>query len=90
MNRNILQKCIDELKEPVSPRLDYVRGMLETLLEMMPESVSSPIFANHGPGVRTMTPVPEPTEVDERAVMDAKARAAIAAVKSITEESTDA
>jgi hypothetical protein len=30
---NILQKCLDELSKE-SPKLDYVRGMLETLIEM--------------------------------------------------------
>ena len=33
MNKNILSKCIDELKKP-TPRLDYVLGMLETLFEL--------------------------------------------------------
>lgn len=36
MNTNILQKCIAELDQ-VSPRLDYIRGMLETLIEMAPK-----------------------------------------------------
>ena len=33
MNTNILQKCVDALKEK-DPDLSYVRGMLETLIEM--------------------------------------------------------
>lgn len=33
MNTKILQKCLDELKKE-SPNVDYIRGMLETLVEM--------------------------------------------------------
>lgn len=33
MNTKILQKCLDELKKD-SPNVDYIRGMLETLVEM--------------------------------------------------------
>ena len=32
MNTSILKKCLDELSKP-TPRLDYVIGMLETLIE---------------------------------------------------------
>ena len=31
MNTTILQKCLDELSKE-SPKLDYIRGMIETLL----------------------------------------------------------
>ncbi len=31
MSQTILQKCLDEL-EKESPKLDYIRGMIETLL----------------------------------------------------------
>lgn len=34
--KNILQKCIDELTKP-EPKLDYIRGMLEVLVEQEPE-----------------------------------------------------
>ncbi len=37
MNAIILQKCIKELSEQI-PRLDYVRGMLETLAAMLPQT----------------------------------------------------
>jgi hypothetical protein len=36
MNRKIIQKLIDELAKE-TPRLDYIRGILETLLESLPE-----------------------------------------------------
>jgi hypothetical protein len=35
MNRKIIQKLIDELDKE-SPRLDYIRGILETILEGLP------------------------------------------------------
>lgn len=39
MNRKILQKVIDELKNE-QPKLDYIRGILETLIESLPEDHS--------------------------------------------------
>ncbi len=40
MNRTVIEKCLQELSVE-NPRLDYVRGMLETLLAMMPKEVST-------------------------------------------------
>jgi hypothetical protein len=42
MNRKALQKVIDELKSD-SPRLDYVLGVLETLLESLPNGVAAEV-----------------------------------------------
>lgn len=39
MNRKTLQKAINELSKE-NPSLDYVRGMLETLIETIPEDKS--------------------------------------------------
>lgn len=36
MNRKLLQKVIDELAKE-NPKLDYIRGILETLIESLPE-----------------------------------------------------
>lgn len=33
MNVNVIRKCLDELVK-AEPRLDYLRGMLETLIEL--------------------------------------------------------
>jgi hypothetical protein len=33
MNNKILQKCVDELKKE-SPKIDYVLGMLESVIEL--------------------------------------------------------
>lgn len=38
--KNILQKCIDELAKE-NPKLDYIRGMLEVLVEQEPEKPST-------------------------------------------------
>lgn len=40
MNRKTIQKITDELDKD-TPRLDYIRGVLETLMETLPEE-------NHG------------------------------------------
>lgn len=36
MNRNLIKKILEELSKD-SPKLDYVRGILETVLESLPE-----------------------------------------------------
>jgi hypothetical protein len=36
MNTTILQKAVDELNKD-APRLDYIRGLLETLIEIAPK-----------------------------------------------------
>ena len=54
MNVNVIRKCLDELVK-VEPRLDYVQGMLETLIELnetvsttaMAPYVVSPIVTTH-------------------------------------------
>ncbi len=35
MSNTILQKCLAELEKD-NPRIDYIRGMLETLIELQP------------------------------------------------------
>lgn len=40
MNTNILKKCVEELKKE-SPKIDYVLGMLESVIEL---SDVSPIY----------------------------------------------
>ena len=46
MNTTILQKCLDELNKE-SPRLDYVKGMLETVISM--GSITTPLPVYHTP-----------------------------------------
>lgn len=58
---NILKKCVNELDAP-QPRLDYLKGMLEVLLEM---SDKPTIYETTSPEIRevvTRTPSDEHTE----------------------------
>jgi hypothetical protein len=49
--KNILQKCIDELAKE-NPKLDYIRGMLEVLVEQEPEKPTvAPITFTPAPPV---------------------------------------
>lgn len=46
MNTSILQKCVEELKKD-SPKIDYILGMLETVIEMSGNAVvSTPTMPN--------------------------------------------
>ncbi len=41
MNPQLIKKCLDELDKD-SPRMDYIRGILETLYEMQTPTNASP------------------------------------------------
>ncbi len=58
MNITILQKCIDELNSE-SPRLDYIRGMLETLIAMSPKE-ATPAEVKKMLGVPDLNKMPVP------------------------------
>lgn len=73
----IIKKCLDEL-EKESPKLDYIRGMLETVVEVQQATIPSltapsvpatPVVGNIGNGSADFP------------AMDATARAAIEAAK---------
>jgi hypothetical protein len=84
MNTTILKKCLDELSKD-SPKLDYVRGMLETLIEIQNPILTIPslvIPKNIVPGM--VHTVPE--NQDEATLLDAKARAALETIKSMNTE----
>lgn len=90
MNTNILQKCIAELKAE-KPRIDYVLGMLETLYEMS-EMYSVPDKYKLAPGVSTPMfqgdkGYPTAGSADEATLIDAPARAALATIKALADES---
>lgn len=80
---NTLQKCLEELDKE-KPRLDYIRGMIETLIEMGDQKVKTGptlggIINNprpvHSIG-QNMHPVGQPK--DEGSLLDATARANLA------------
>ena len=85
MNRKIIQKIIAELDKP-DARLDYVRGILETLLdsfleEKKPESVDiAPLFNTTG------TPF-IPTVMSEATKMEQEAKAKLKSVEGIINKS---
>jgi hypothetical protein len=78
MNRKTLTKVIDELKKD-APKLDYVLGILETLLESLPEEPKglAPFLPNTSTAIAS--PVSEPIK-DEVASMEASS---IAMLKNI-------
>ncbi len=90
MNTNILKKCIEKLKNADTDKdaVVYVLGMLETLLEMQPATVVGGNLASANvPGRAVPMVSTPPATLDEAAMMDAKARAAIAEIKKIEKES---
>jgi hypothetical protein len=87
MNTKILQKCLEELDKE-TPRLDYIRGMLETLVSM-DEPVS---YKKDEKGyIVPVTPTAKPkTETqDEGEILTAQAKARLAAVKELSDKSTE-
>ncbi len=75
MNKRALQKCIDELNGD-KPRIDYVKGILETLIESLvpnePIAYNAPISLKEA---ASLTPVFElPTDEAARFDMETKAR----------------
>jgi hypothetical protein len=88
MNTNILQKCLKILREDPQPiDIAYVTGMLETLIEMQDTPKAQyGIGAVHTETFGTGMGVVNTT--DEAAIMDAKAKAALASVKALSEASS--
>ncbi len=83
----ILNRCIEELKQG-SPRIDYVLGMLETLLEtqypVMSISQSPPIPAHLvAPGYVTSSSGMVGTIDVEATSLDAQARAAMESIRKM-------
>ena len=68
MNTNILQKCINELKNE-KPKLEYVIGVLETLIDMSPDKPEKTVGIV--PGYFTKTePLADKQNVDEEIIPD--------------------
>lgn len=84
MNYNsVIQKCVEELGKD-SPRLDYVRGMLETLLSLNTIEIT-PTTTPPVPLAVVQTPT-SPETLDEATMMDAQVRAALKNMPSLTLE----
>ncbi len=85
MNTEILTKCVAELRSD-KPNIQYVLGMLETLVAMSAPTISS-MTPNIAARVVSMTPgAVIPVSNDEAAILDAKARANIAKVREMSHE----
>ena len=89
MNRKTLQKVIDELSKP-TPRLDYVRGVLETIIETLPENEKRIVLTRdeesfqilkHGFTANSDKPK------DEASILNATAAAKLAEVKRLAQAS---
>ena len=80
MNKRVLQKIIDNLNSE-KPDLSYIRGILETLIEGLPDDIK---FEYKGPAI-----VVPPGKIvlpgdDEGAQLDMVAKAKLAKVKALT------
>ena len=84
MHRKTLQKVIDELNKD-NPRLDYVKGILETLIEQLPEDKSI-IFKTTDEKVINILDAGTTTNYtpkDEGALLDAEAKARLKNIVTI-------
>ncbi len=79
MNTTILKKCIDELNAE-NPRLDYLRGMLDTLMEMSQQTILPPTIP-YMPIFSPKNVIKAPEQMDDAAMLDARARQAIETIK---------
>lgn len=83
MNHSVLQKCVDELSKD-NPKLDYVRGMLETLLSMSEPNVVTFTSTTPLPVLGAITTAHAVS--DEGSILDAKARASLETIKALSEQ----
>ena len=75
----VIQRCVEELAKD-EPRLDYIRGMLDTLLSM-----NSPVNPSTQKEVtKKLNEVFAESVFDEAAILDAKARNNLDKVKSMS------
>lgn len=79
MNTNILRKCIEALKAD-APDLSYLRGMLETLLEMQEPIIPTITKGPMQIAIEKKFDVPSQT-IDEASALNALARAGIEKLK---------
>ncbi len=88
MNTNILNKCIEELKKE-APDLSYLRGMLETLMEMQTVSAEKNYTEHIKPYVTIKSTQVPAINLDVAAILDAKAKMALETIKTMGGEQTE-
>jgi len=89
LNRKIIQKIIAELDKP-DARLDYVRGILETLLDSLPEEKPksvNPESVDIAPLFNTTGTPYSPTIMSEAQKMEQEAKAKLKSVEGIINKS---
>lgn len=90
---SILKKCLEELLKE-SPKIDYIRGMIETLIEIQspPVAVSNAITVptfSHVPASPTLPTTMTVDLQDEASILDATARLKLKEVKELTAQSLE-
>jgi len=65
MNTSILQKCVEELKKS-EPKIDYILGMLETVIEMSGVVVTSTPVVPNTVYIQATGTTPQPLSEEER------------------------
>lgn len=87
-----LKKVLEELNKEI-PRLDYIRGMLEVLVEddkenKYPNGVT-PMKAQEDLDKYINNPVIANNGLDEASILDAKARASLETIKALAGQSSE-
>ncbi len=87
---NIIKRVLTEL-ETDHPRLDYIRGALETLIEMQEPSKKfvDDVIKHNNELLVGVGNYPSKEPVDEGQALDAMTRARIEKVKALSEKSTE-
>lgn len=89
MPTNILQKALDELGKE-SPDISYVKGMLETIIELQDKATNADqLNAQLRIKSAQATTTQSNEHVDEGALLDARAKAAIESVRKLTDKSVE-
>lgn len=91
MINTTLRKCLVEL-EKAEPNISYVRGMIETLIEMQQQTGNSPLVTtlNH-PSIGNILPPPQyitTSSTDEASILDMRAKEAIATARELEKNGT--
>lgn len=85
MNNTILSKILEELNKE-APRIDYVKGMLETLIEMQPLAHSS--TAEHPSYKREVAGSTPAAPIEDGAVAGILSPAHLAEIKRLSDQGT--
>lgn len=87
MNYKILKRVLDELNKE-TPKLDYIRGMVETLLSLEPEKA---IYTVQDTTIKpsSLMPLNKAEPKDEGSILDAMARANLKTIQNLAKQSSE-